>query len=177
MVMPRFALELSAIPPEGISQRFTSAGIDLGIVDPELAVVQPVELDCQFYKVNREVVVQGTLCSAVRLTCSRCAEEFEQALRIVLEAVYWPVQDISSARAKELDEGMTDVYPYTEPVIDIAEMARDKLFLSIPLQPHCMGGCKGLCPSCGVNRNTMSCQCAEERVDSPFELLKGMRFS
>ena len=175
--MSRLSIELSTIPPEGVARRFVSAGMDLGIVEPEFVVVQPVVLDCHFYKAEREVVVQGTLDAAVRLTCSRCAEEFEQALRILLEAVYLPVQEVSSARAKELDEGVTDVYAYTEAVIDITEMARDKLFLAIPLQPHCMGGCRGLCPSCGVNRNTMSCQCAEDRLGSPFELLKGLRFS
>jgi uncharacterized protein len=175
--MSRLTMELSAITAEGISQRFTSTGIALGLVDLELAVSQPIELECQFYKVKREVVVLGTLYSAVRLTCSRCTEEFEQALHVMLDAVYLPVQELSSERARELDEGVTDVYPYTEPVIDIAEMVRDKLLLSIPLQPHCMGGCKGLCPSCGVNRNTVSCQCAEEKLGSPFELLKGLSFS
>jgi uncharacterized protein len=113
----------------------------------------------------------------VRLTCSRCAEEFEQPLRVDLDAVYLPMQAISSERAKELEEGETDVYAYAESVIDIAEMVRDKLVLSIPLQPHCMVGCKGLCPSCGVNRNAISCQCAEAKLGSPFEPLKGLRFS
>src|SRR5262245_41394148 len=175
--MSRLIVELSTIPPEGISQRFISTGTALGIVDLELTVVQPVEIACQFYKVNREVVVQGSLRSAVHLTCSRCAEEFEQPLRLPLEAVYLPMYDISSERAKELEDGVAEVYAYAEQVIDIAEMVRDKLLLSIPLQPHCMAGCKGLCPSCGVNRNTVTCQCAEEKLGSPFELLKGLRLS
>ena len=175
--MPRLIMELSAIPHEGISQHFTSSGSALGIVDTELSVTQLVEIECQFYKVDQEVIVQGNLRSAVRLTCSRCAEEFEQSLSVPLYTVYLPMHAISSERTKELEQGETDVYAYAEPVIDIAEMVRDKLFFSIPLQPHCMVGCKGLCPSCGVNRNTISCQCAEEKLGSPFEPLKGLRFS
>jgi DUF177 domain-containing protein len=175
--MPRLIMELSAIPHEGISQHFTSSGSALGIVDTELSVTQLVEIECQFYKIDQEVVVQGNLRSAVRLTCSRCAEEFEQSLSVPLYAVYLPMHAISSERAKELEKGEADVYAYAEPLIDIAEMVRDKLFLSIPLQPHCMVECKGLCPSCGVNRNTVSCQCAEEKLGSPFEPLKGLRFS
>ena len=175
--MPRLIMEMSSFPHGGISQRFTSTGSALGIVDTELSVVRPVEIDSQFYKIDQEVVVQGSLRSAVHLTCSRCAEEFEQPLSVALDAVYLPVQAISSERTKELEQGETDVYAYAEPVIDIAEMVRDKLVLSIPLQPHCMVGCKGLCPSCGVNRNTISCQCAEEKLGSPFEPLKGLRFS
>jgi len=175
--MPRLIMELSAIPQEGTSQHFTSTGSALGIVDTELSVTQLVEIECQFYKVNQEVVVQGSLRSAVHLTCSRCAEEFEQPLRIALDAVYLPMHAISSERAKELEMGEADVYGYAEPLVDIAEMVRDRLLFSIPLQPHCMIGCKGLCPSSGVNRNTISCQCAEEKLGSPFEPLKGLRFS
>lgn len=175
--MPRLIMELSAIPHEGISQHFTSPGSALGIVDTELSVTQLVEIDSQFYKIDQEVVVQGSLRSAVHLTCSRCAEEFEQPLSVALDAVYLPVQAISSERTKELEQGEIDVYAYAEPVLDITEMVRDKLFFSIPLQPYCMVGCKGLCPSCGVNRNTISCQCAEEKLGSPFEPLKGLRFS
>jgi uncharacterized protein len=175
--MQRLIIELSAIPHEGISQRYSSTGSALGIVDAELSVVQPVEITCHFYKVDHEVVVQGSLRSAARLTCSRCAEEFEQPLSVALDAVYLPTPEIASERAKELEEAEADVYPFAEQVIDVAEMVRDKLLLSIPLQPHCMVECKGLCPSCGVNRNVVSCQCAEEKLGSPFEPLKGLRFS
>jgi uncharacterized protein len=177
MAMPRLIMELSAIPPEGISQHFTSTGNALGIIDSELRVTQVVALDCQFYKVNQEVIVQGSLRSAAQLTCSRCAEEFEQPLHIGLDAVYLPMQALASERAKEIESGEADVYGYAEPALDLTEMVRDKLLLSIPLQPHCRVGCQGLCPSCGVNRNTIGCQCAEEKLGSPFEPLKGLRFS
>ena len=173
--MQRLAVELSTMLPEGISRVFTSTGVDLGIDASELAVVRPVEMECQFYKVNHEVVVHGSLRSALRLPCSRCAEEFEQPLCVALDAVYLPMDELSSVRAKELEEGEADVYPYADQIIEISAMVRDKLLLSIPLQPHCMVGCKGLCPSCGVNRNVVSCQCGEERLGSPFEVLKELR--
>jgi DUF177 domain-containing protein len=173
--MQPLVVELSSIPPEGVSRRYTSTGAGLGIVAPEPMVVRPVEMECQFYKINHEVVVQGSLRAALRLTCSRCAEEFEQPLSVPLDAVYLPMDELSSTRAKALEEGEADVYPYTDQVIEIAEMVRDKLLLSIPLQPHCVVGCKGLCPTCGVNRNIVSCQCGEEKLGSPFEPLKALR--
>jgi uncharacterized protein len=175
--MSRLSVEPSAIPQDGISRHFSSTGSALGIVDTDLSVTQPVEIDCQLHKVDQEVLVRGQVRSAVQLTCSRCAEEFVQPLCLTVEAVYLPMQAISSERAQELEAGETDVYGYTEALVDLAEMVRDKLLLSVPLQPHCTVACKGLCPSCGVNRNTISCQCAEEKLGSPFESLKGLRFS
>lgn len=178
--MQRLVVELSAIPDEGLRRDFRSDVRELGISDPDLSVVRPIDIGCQFYRVDRDVAVQGTMRSTLRLTCGRCAEDFVQPLEVALNAVYLPIQEASSERAKELEEDVdstTDVYLYAEQVIDIAEMARDRLLLSVPLQPLCRAGCKGLCPSCGLNRNVVSCQCAEEKLGSPFELLKGLRFS
>lgn len=175
--MSRLMIELSAILDEGTTRQFVTTAAALGLTAADMRVVQPLGLTCQFFMFNREVVVQGTLRSAARLICSRCAEDFVLPLDIALNATYLPAHEMTSQRAKELEEATADVYPYAEPALDIAEMVRDQLLFSIPLQPHCMIGCKGLCPSCGVNRNTISCQCAEERLSSPFELLKGIRFS
>ena len=176
LAMPRLMIELSVIPDEGTTRQFVTTATALGLGKDDVGIVQPLALSCQFWKINREVVVQGALRTAVHLACSRCAEDFVLPLDIALDATYLPAHEMTSERAKELEKGTADVYSYTESVIDLAEMVRDKLLLSIPLQSHCMLGCKGLCPSCGVNRNAISCQCAEDRLGSPFELLNGIRF-
>jgi uncharacterized protein len=175
--MSPLLIDRSTIPQEGSARRFSCTASALGVVETELTVVRAIAIDCQLYKVERDMVVQGSLRAVVRLACSRCTEAFELPLDIALDAVYLPIQEISSERAEDLDEGGADVYTYAEEMIDISEMVRDKLLLSIPLQPHCMIDCKGLCPACGVNRNLVSCQCAGETWGSPFERLKGLRFS
>jgi uncharacterized protein len=175
--MSRLSIDISAIPFEGVSHLFTTDKKGLDIDDPELRVVQPLQIACAFHRIDREVVVRGNMRSAVCLTCGRCAEEFVLPLSIALDAIYMPMHEASSERVQELEDGLTDVYTYSEQAIDLAEMVRDKLLLSIPLQPHCTATCRGVCPACGVNRNTITCQCAEVRLGSPFELLKGLRFS
>jgi uncharacterized protein len=176
-MMRQLSVDLHSISPEGVSRRFSSPATALGIDEADAMIVHPLTIACQFVRINREVVVQGTLRSAVRLSCSRCAEEFVLPLTLALKAIYLPVPDLSSEQVRELEDDLTDVYSYTESVIDLSELVRDKLLLAMPLQPYCMAGCKGLCPACGVNRNMVRCQCAEEKFGSPFDLLKGLRFS
>jgi uncharacterized protein len=38
-------------------------------------------------------------------------------------------------------------------------MVREQMHLALPLRRLCREDCRGLCPSCGVNRNTGSCDC------------------
>ncbi len=169
-------IELREIYTEAITRQFAVTAGALGMAGPEWELAQPIDIGCQLFKVDGDVVVHGTMSTALRLTCSRCAEEFTRPLRVALDAIYLLEHEGSSKRAKELEEGEADVYSYAEHVLDLAEMVRDRLFLSIPLQPHCRAGCKGLCPLCGVNRNLTTCQCAQEGLESPFQLLKGLRF-
>ena len=51
--------------------------------------------------------------------------------------------------------------------LDLGEMIREQLFLSVPLKRLCREDCRGLCPTCGVNRNRTPCDCPPDgAVDS-----------
>jgi uncharacterized protein len=42
----------------------------------------------------------------------------------------------------------------------------------MPLNPLCREDCKGLCPQCGTNLNTETCDCAQEWEDPRLAALK-----
>ena len=50
--------------------------------------------------------------------------------------------------------------------------SKEALLLELPLRLVCSENCKGICPSCGVNRNIAPCTCQEggER-QNPFSAL------
>jgi len=41
----------------------------------------------------------------------------------------------------------------------------EQVLLAVPLKIVCKADCKGLCPSCGRNRNLETCDCAEKNED------------
>ena len=53
------------------------------------------------------------------------------------------MQAISSERAQELEVGEADVYGYAEPLVDIAEMVRDKLVVIDPSATTLYGRMQG----------------------------------
>jgi uncharacterized protein len=59
--------------------------------------------------------------------------------------------------------------------LDLGDVIREQLFLAAPLSRLCRPDCRGLCPTCGANRNQTACACppvVEESL-SPFAVLKG----
>jgi uncharacterized protein len=50
----------------------------------------------------------------------------------------------------------------------------ENLIVGIPMKVYCRENCKGLCPQCGINRNTSSCDCTEAG-DSRWDKLRKLK--
>jgi len=61
--------------------------------------------------------------------------------------------------------------------VDIKEMLRQEIILHFPSNLVCSTGCKGLCPVCGVDKNTKKCKCKIEKVEvnKPLSALKKLK--
>jgi uncharacterized protein len=51
------------------------------------------------------------------------------------------------------------MYPVEPDWLDLEPLVHDACILELPLAPLCREDCKGLCPECGVNRNSETCSC------------------
>jgi uncharacterized protein len=56
--------------------------------------------------------------------------------------------------------------------VEWGELVREELALAVPMVARCKADCLGLCPTCGVNRNTTACDCAEKKIDPRWEKLR-----
>ncbi|MBP1654290.1 MAG: hypothetical protein H6Q28_846, partial [Bacteroidetes bacterium] len=77
-----------------------------------------------------------------------------------------------AAETERFDPAEVQVLSPAMAVIDLAEDVRQTLMLSVPLKLLCAEDCRGLCPTCGANRNTAGCDCREDEPDSRWEQLK-----
>lgn len=70
-------------------------------------------------------------------------------------------------------DGDEEAYPLEGDELDLEPLARDAVLLGLPLAPLCQESCRGLCPTCGVNRNLDVCQCESPR-DPRWAALDGL---
>ena len=56
--------------------------------------------------------------------------------------------------------------------LDAGSWAADAIVLSMPHKILCKEDCQGLCPSCGTDLNTSSCQCPPPEPDSRWGALQ-----
>jgi len=113
------------------------------------------------------VVVEARLGAAVRRACARCLAEFE--FPVVTEFALRLVREMPSAASAEGDEDPADeaLFLAADGIADLDLMAAEQIYLGLPMKPLCRKDCKGLCPTCGVNRNVEGeCGCPVE-IDDP----------
>ena len=136
-------INVNRIPEEGLKEH---ASYDPAVLDMErwdIHLPQPFEVDAFVTKADKEVVVDVDIRCPVRMSCSRCLEEFDQVIRP--EALF--------------------TYPVVKPsdVVDITDDVRQEIILAFPMIPVCRPECKGLCSACGQNLNAGSCPHHAER--------------
>jgi uncharacterized protein len=132
--------------------------------------VMSVRIDIQ--KVGEEFYCHGFVSVPIEQECSRCLNPFDGELSGDLSFI------IKTSDAKIPQKGMEEediIYVRAnKPVVDLNEIIRESLILSLPSKPLCNEDCKGLCPNCGVNLNEESCECRGGEADERWEGLRDL---
>lgn len=119
-------------------------------------------------------MLDGSLYGRVRVRCDRCLEPYIQDLdfdfRSILERLHSdPVQSELELSAEDLSVNFT-----VGDEIDLHEIVREQLYLSLPMKLLCNKKCYGLCPMCGTNLNKKKCGCHMEKGHPEFSKLKNL---
>lgn len=93
--------------------------------------------------------------AAVETVCARCTKPFIERIPFHFSERFVKGEELS-----EEDE----TYPYTGDELVLDKAVLDNLFLELPIASVCREDCKGLCPVCGVDRNTTACNCTIEEA-------------
>ena len=66
-----------------------------------------------------------------------------------------------------------DAYLIEDGQLDLAPLVRETVLLELDNERLCRDDCAGLCPVCGVDRNTIDCSCNPTVTDDRWSALEG----
>ena len=61
---------------------------------------------------------------------------------------------------ESVDDDVLHIRP-TQEWLDMEDVLREHFILNLPAHPLCKEECKGLCPGCGVDLNSETCNCMD----------------
>lgn len=142
----------------------------------EYVLTRPVGVDLTHYRAGTEVFLNGAVEAAVRASCARCAEEFltscGRRFRYVLSPKSIGYDGEKDLRGEDLEFSL-----YEGDYVDLAPLVREQVLLALTARPLCRDDCRGLCPSCGANRNEGDCSCRPEVADPRLAVLRTLKAS
>jgi uncharacterized protein len=121
-----------------------------------------------------EIRVTGHVSVLMESDCDRCLEPAAMPIDSDFELYYRPVAE-GYGEEKVLDDGEAQMGFYEGDGLELNDVLREYVLLSLPMQRLCRENCKGICPACGDNRNLKECSCQTEAVDARWAALKTIK--
>jgi uncharacterized protein len=106
-----------------------------------------------------EIRLRGHVTVDIEGECDRCLDSAHIAIDNDFDLFYRPVLRTANHAEMRLEDGETEISFY-EGGVSLEDALREFVLLSCPMQLFCRPDCRGICPSCGVNRNEHDCACA-----------------
>src|SRR5262245_1177523 len=100
-----------------------------------------------------EVRIRGRYTVEIWAQCDRCLGRARFPLEGSFDLFYRPMTFIAKEEEVEIDEGETEIGFYEGGGLELEEILKEQVLLSLPMQRVCSEDCKGICPVCGRNRN------------------------
>jgi len=172
-------IEVARIPPEGLDLDEVLDAVAVHLEDESDFRLRPeARLRCHVELVDGTTVhVRGPLVAVIEPECGRCLERYPVDVDQELDLFYLPrgsQQPEEQEDEVELSDRDVVVGYYENDRVDLGEVVREQLFLTLPLRRLCRQDCRGLCPSCGENLNVVDCGCppVQEPEDPRFSGLR-----
>ncbi len=138
-------------------------------------LVSPARITGKVKRGSSKIHISGVLSGTIEIDCTRCCVSQTKPLELDFDLVYVSAKRYSSERGTEVSDSELVVAVYDNDEIDLIELAREQILLSLPIRYYCSPDCKGLCPECGVNRNLNECDCAGKEIDPRWSALRKLR--
>jgi uncharacterized protein len=168
-------INVGHIPEEGLNFQFKKDGEWFKNTLPEKEKdelsLQRTDVACSVRKLKEAIFIEGNLDTTVTAKCSRCLEVTSFPVKSNFRCTLVPTTE-RVKEERELSSEDLEFSFYDKELIDLDTMLFEQIMLQIPIKVLCNDACKGLCPHCGTDLNTASCNCRNGLVDERLAILK-----
>lgn len=145
---------------------------ELNPVDERIRLTEAANVHGQVRLSGNQVFVKGHVDTRAQVECDRCLQPVELPVSADFELDYITGSDYATSEAAELTEAEMSVSVFDGDAIDVDEIVKEQVVLAVPTRMLCREECKGICPECGIDKNTGECNCVTDDIDPRWAALK-----
>lgn len=118
--------------------------------------------------------IHGRLEVAMEAECDLCLEAASYPVALDFDLFYAPSEAGPEGEEVALGKEDSDIDFYEGDGVELADVLREQVLLSLPMQRLCREDCQGICPVCGENRNRVQCGCRVTPPDDRWAALRSL---
>ncbi len=118
-----------------------------------------------------DIRLVGKLDGRVEVCCARCLEPVIIPVSRSFDLLYRPLESEKGSDEVAIHEAETEIGYYVGEGMDLEDSLREQILLAVPIKSLCRYDCKGLCSTCGANRNEQVCGCDQSKPDPRWAAL------
>jgi len=167
--------------PVDFQEEFPPGAIDFGEEVRQLTLLktsgraQLVEEHHGKRNVIQDIRLNGNLATSLELPCARCLDPVVENIKRDFDLLYRPLGTDAGNEELSVTVAEAEVGYYQGDGLVLEDVLREQVLLAVPLKVVCRDDCKGLCPTCGKNRNVELCACVQPVEDPRWSALKDIR--
>ena len=154
---------------------FRPGSVDLTGTKYQLAAPLRVAGIAELIGAADEIKVAARITGTLVGECDRCLDRVQFDYDQDFELSYRPALTGGAVSEVEVDDSEIEIGFYDGEGLQLGDVVGEQLLLWLPMQCVCDEGCKGICPSCGANRNKTSCDCHQKPADERWAALRNFR--
>ena len=123
----------------------------------------------------QDIRLRGSYEGLFQVPCARCLDSVKHPLKGEYDVLFRPLGVDTEEREHSIGASETEIGYYQSGSLLLEDVLREQVLLSLPARTLCREDCKGICLSCGANRNTDLCSCEQAPTDSRWLALGDLR--
>jgi len=149
--------------------------LETGTGEQILGLKGPLCADITLYRAGQRFVLEGMLAGGLQIQCDRCLKSFNRDLKRTFRlylAVPAPIGKQDDVELTDQDLMMDFI---RDDQLELDDIIREQIYLSLPMKCLCSENCAGLCPVCGCDLNQETCLCSKKTGHPAFSKLKHLK--
>jgi len=168
-------IDLSEIEDSRLTFEFSLRPEEFDLDTPGLKLTGDVQIAGELVRRTAQTDMRGRISGEAEIECTRCLRPVSQTLQTEFDISFVDAENFSNAREHEVAAEDLDTDVLESDRIDLREVAREQILLNLPQQVLCDAACRGICPKCGADRNSVDCKCEEKEIDPRWAALKNLK--
>ncbi len=126
---------------------------------------------------RRLIRVRGRIRARIGHSCDRCLAQLEERFDTGFDLHFSPLETIEDGGEAAIGRDEIEMGFYEGGGIGLTAVVSEQILLWLPARSLCGEGCRGICPSCGANRNDSACGCSAAFEDPRWDALRGLQLN